>query len=63
MSPQDETKPMTETSAAALNEGEEQTVVKTGKRPFLEPTVSVSLNILDATAFFQGSAAIDMADV
>lgn len=63
MLPQDETKPMTETSAAALTEGEEQTVVKTGKRPFLEPTVSVSLNILDATAFFQGSTAFDAADV
>lgn len=63
MSPQDETKPMNETSAATLNEGEEQTVVKTGKKPFLEPTVSVSLNILDATAFFQGSAALDTADI
>lgn len=63
MSPQDENKPMTETSAATLNEAEEQTVVKPAKKPFLEPTVSVSLNILDATAFFQGSAAIDAADV
>ena len=63
MSPQDETKPMTENSAAAVSEGEEQVVVKTGKKPFLEPTVSVSLNILDATAFFQGSAAIDLTDV
>jgi hypothetical protein len=63
MSPQDETKPVNETSAATLNEGGEQTVNKNGKKPFLEPTVSVSLNILDATAFFQGSAALDTADV
>ncbi len=63
MSPQDEIKPANETSAAALNEGGEQTVDKTGKKPFLEPTVSVSLNILDSTAFFQGSATIDSADV
>lgn len=63
MSPQEETKPMSETSAATLNEGEEQTAVKTGKKPFLEPTVSASLNILDATAFFQGSAALDVADL
>jgi hypothetical protein len=63
MSPQDETKPVNETSAATLNESGEQTVDKTGKKPFLEPTVSVSLNILDATAFFQGSAALDVADV
>ncbi|MCM3871810.1 MAG: hypothetical protein ND895_14100 [Pyrinomonadaceae bacterium] len=63
MLPQDETKPITETSAATLNEAEEQTVVTTRKKPFLEPTVSVSLNILDSTAFFQGSAALDAADV
>lgn len=62
MSPKDETKPVTETSAATLNDGE-QMVVETGKKPFPEPTVSVSLNILDATAFFQGSAALDTADV
>lgn len=63
MLPKDETKPMTETSAATLNDGDEQTLVETGKKPFLEPTVSVSLNILDTTAFFQGSAALDTADV
>ncbi len=54
MLPQDETKPMTETSAATLNEAEEQTVVKTGKKPFLEPTVSVSLNILDCHGLLPG---------
>lgn len=63
MSPKEEIKPLSEISAAALNEGEEQTEVETGKKPFLEPTVSVSLNILDATAFFQGSAALDVTDV
>jgi len=63
MSSQDETKPITESSAAKLNDSDEQTVVKAGKKPFPEPTVSVSLNILDATAFFQGSAALDTADV
>jgi len=62
MLPHDETKPMTEISSATSNEGEEPTVVTTGKKPFLEPTVSISLNILDATAFFQGSAALDGAD-
>jgi hypothetical protein len=63
MLPKDEPKLMTETSAATLNEADEQTVVKPGKKPFLEPTVSVSLNILDNTAFFQGSAALDMTDL
>jgi hypothetical protein len=63
MSPKDETKPMTETSAGILNEGEEHFAIETGKKPFLEPTVSVSLNILDATTFFQGSAALDVADL
>ena len=63
MLPKDETKPLTETSAAPLNEADEQTVVNSGKKPFLEPTLSISLNILDSTAFFQGSAALDTADV
>jgi len=63
MSPKEETEPMSETSAATLSEGEEQTAIKTGKKPFLEPTVSVSLNILDSTAFFQGSAALDVSSL
>jgi hypothetical protein len=62
MTPIEETNPVAETSATTSNESEEQKVVK-GKKPFLEPTVSVSLNILDATAFFQGSAALDVADI
>jgi hypothetical protein len=62
MSPKEEIKPVSETSAATLNEGEEQTAVKPGKKPFLEPTVSVSLNILDATAFFQVTPALDIGD-
>lgn len=62
MSPKEETKPPNETSPATLNEGEEQTAVKTGKRPFLEPTISVSLNVLDATAFFGGTPALDIGD-
>ena len=62
MTPIEETNPASETSAATSTESEEQNVVK-GKKPFLEPTVSVSLNILDATAFFQGSAALDVADL
>jgi hypothetical protein len=62
MSPKEEIKPLNETSPATLNEGEEQTAIKTGKRPFLEPTISASLNILDATAFFQGTGALDIGD-
>jgi len=30
------------------------------RKPFVEPTVSVPLDVLEATAFFQGSAAIDI---
>jgi hypothetical protein len=64
MSPQDETRPMTETSAAASNDDANQTLVDTGKKPFLEPTISLSLNILDSTAFFQGSVPnVDSGDV
>ena len=62
MSPKEEIKPTSETSAATLKDGEQQTVVKNGKKVFLEPTISISLNVLDATAFFQGSAALDAAD-
>jgi len=58
MSPMEETKPVSENSAATLDECDEQPVAKKGKKPFVEPTVSVSLNILDATAFFQGTAAL-----
>lgn len=62
MSSKEEIKPPSETSPATLNEGEEQTAIK-AKKPFLEPTVSVSLNILDATAFFGGSVpALDTGD-
>lgn len=62
MSPKEESKPPIENSAATLNEGEEQNVIKKSKRPFIEPTVSVSLNVLDVTAFFQGTAAFEAAD-
>lgn len=61
MSPKEETQPPIETPPT-LNEGEEQIVVKKGKKPFLEPSISVSLNILDVTAFFQGTAAFEAAD-
>jgi hypothetical protein len=63
MSPKDETTPLTETSAATLNKGEEHLVIESAKKPFPEPTVSVSLNILDATTFFQGSAGLDGTDL
>jgi hypothetical protein len=62
MSPKEEIRPKSDTSPATLNQDEERNLVKTGKKPFVEPTVSVSLNILDSTSFFQGSAAIDVAD-
>ena len=63
MSPKEDTKPVVENGSENSTEGQEQIPVTTVKKPFLEPTLSVSLNILDATAFFQGSAALDAADV
>ena len=33
------------------------------KKPFVEPVVSIPLDVLEATAFFQGSAALDIGDV
>ena len=62
MSSKEEVKPLSETLAATVNDAEDDTKVKEGKKPFLEPTVSASLNILDATAFFQSSAALDSSD-
>lgn len=31
------------------------------KKPFVEPVVKQPINLLDVTAFFQGSAALDVA--
>jgi hypothetical protein len=33
------------------------------KKAFIEPAVSVPLDVLEATAFFQGSASLDLADI
>ena len=33
------------------------------KKPFVEPTVSVPFDVLEATAFFQGSAALGIGDL
>ena len=63
MSPKEESKPVGENGSENSTDGQEQIPVTTGKKPFLEPTLSVSLNILDATAFFQGSAALDAVDI
>jgi len=62
MSSKEETRPPNQTSPATLNDGDEQTAIKTGKKPFVEPTISVSLNILDATAFFGGTPVLDIGD-
>lgn len=32
------------------------------KKPFVEPQVSLPTDVLEATAFFQGSASLDVAD-
>jgi hypothetical protein len=63
MSPKEESKPIVENGSENSTEGQEQVPVRIGKKPFIEPTLSISLNILDATAFFQGSAALDAVDV
>lgn len=63
MSPKEESKPIVENGSENSTVPNDQIPVTTGKKPFLEPTLSVSLNILDATAFFQGSAALDAADI
>lgn len=56
-----ENKSVTELSAAASNREGIQTELELDqiRKPFVEPLVSIPLDILDATAFFQGSAALD----
>lgn len=60
-----ENNPVTEiTSAQSNQEGAVQSQEpNTTRKPFVEPAVSVPLDVLEATAFFQGSAALDTADV
>ena len=53
LSRQDNT-PMTELSTAQPNDGETVTT----KKPFVEPAVSAPQDVLEATAFFQGSAGV-----
>ncbi|HEX5707930.1 MAG TPA: hypothetical protein VFX96_11575 [Pyrinomonadaceae bacterium] len=57
--------PVTELSSAQLTQDETETpsALESTKKPFIEPAVSVPLDVLEATAFFQGSAALDIADV
>ncbi|HEX7175048.1 MAG TPA: hypothetical protein VF240_07180 [Pyrinomonadaceae bacterium] len=45
---------MTELSSAQPNDGE----TVSAKKPFVEPVVSVPQDVLEATAFFQGSAGV-----
>lgn len=45
---------MTELTSAQPNDGETEST----KKPFVEPVVSVPQDVLEATAFFQGSAGV-----
>ncbi len=56
---------MTELSSAQLpqEEGDILCANESAKKPFVEPAVSVPLDVLEATAFFQGSASLDIADI
>lgn len=59
-----ETTPLTEPSSARLNQDgaapAATPALDSARKPFVEPTVSVPLDVLEATAFFQASAAIDV---
>ena len=50
----------TEPSGAQLKQDEVSTAqaLDSMKKPFVEPSVSVPLDVLEATSFFQGSGAI-----
>lgn len=60
-----ENNPVTELSSGQSNPDNEATsrVMDSAKKHFVEPVVSVPLDVLEATAFFQGSAALDVADL
>lgn len=62
MSIQEKT-PATELSSAQSvpEEVETSTAPEPAKKAFVEPVVSVPLDVLEATAFFQGSASLDIA--
>lgn len=58
-----ENNPVTELSSARLKQdGAEAAPAPApdrARKPFVEPAVSVPLDVLEATAFFQGSAALE----
>ena len=56
--------PVTELSSARLEEdgvaAAAPPAIDSAKKPFIEPAVSVPQDVLEATAFFQGSAAAEV---
>ncbi len=54
--------PVTELASAqpAQEETETPRALEPTKKPFIEPVVSLPLDVLEATAFFQGSAVLDV---
>lgn len=57
---------MQQTSAQSELEGAAGAAAAEGgseKKPFVEPAVSLPQDVIEATAFFQGSAALDIADL
>jgi hypothetical protein len=55
-----ETEFSTETAPEAVGTSAQHTPAP-NKKPFVEPVVKQPVNLLDVTAFFQGSAALDIA--
>jgi hypothetical protein len=57
--------PVTELSSARLNEDAASAAAPSApdaaRKPFVEPAVSVPLDVLEATAFFQASASPETA--
>lgn len=52
LSPAEQSEPKQETIATPVS-----------KKPFVEPAVSVPVDVLEATSFFQGETTIDTSDV
>lgn len=59
-----ENTPVTELSSARLPEDADAAApaaLDSARKPFVEPAVSVPLDVLEATAFFQSSASAEVA--
>ena len=56
-------RPTLESVSEQLEQRESALPVETGKKQFVEPVVSVPVDVLEATSFFQVASSLDTSDV